>query len=117
MSRKTKANLSKLLERKEKTKKPLTAHAGATNQIESTDCDLIEVKLMDELPRVSAIILPDRVFFGHHLAMGITEQYGCFEALAEEGKSFRDHFETLWNPNNNRSEDLNSGLLEQIIKH
>lgn len=72
----------------------------------------IEVRLMDEIPGVSAVILETRLFYGLHLSNGHTEN-GQYTEVAEGSDlyaSIRKHFETLWDPR--RSIQLTDDLVK-----
>jgi hypothetical protein len=78
--------------------------------------DQLEVRLMDEIPGVSAVILESRLFYGLHLANGHTENGPHVEVPAHTPcktyAAIKQHFETLWkDPQRSRE------LTEELIKN
>jgi hypothetical protein len=78
--------------------------------------DLLEVRLMDELPGISAVISEKRAFYGLHLAYGHTESTPYFEVPTKTPCNTYDHltrhFDTIWN-DSQRATPLSEKLIEK----
>jgi hypothetical protein len=78
----------------------------------------LEIKVMDEIPGMSCIITPWRIFQGIHYSFGHSEKGTVFEVKGNENTAYRDfkkHFDTFWN-DKERSQVLTPELLDQIEK-
>jgi hypothetical protein len=79
--------------------------------------DLLEVKLMDEIPGVSAVILPNKVYYGLHLAHGHTEAMPYTEmpdgTACETYQNIVLHFDTIWE-SQHRSEILANDSFQKV---
>ncbi|MBL7781070.1 MAG: hypothetical protein JNM22_07625 [Saprospiraceae bacterium] len=77
--------------------------------------DKIDIRLIDELPAMTCVILENRLFYGLHYATGHAEGGPTFEITDPTHFTYekiKQHFETLWNLN--RSQKLDEELLTQI---
>lgn len=75
----------------------------------------LEVRLVDEIPGVSGVILENKAFFGLHLAFGHTEQSTWHEITSTEHYSYKNlkkHFDELWKPD--RSMPLTADEIDHL---
>jgi hypothetical protein len=78
----------------------------------------LDIKVMDELPGMSCVITPRRIFQSIHYSFGHSEKGTLFEVTNNKNSAYRDfkrHFDTLWE-NKARSQVLTSALLDQMEK-
>ncbi|GAB4489257.1 MAG: hypothetical protein OHK0019_06590 [Saprospiraceae bacterium] len=78
----------------------------------------LEIKLMDEIPGVAAVILENCLFYGHHYSYGHTESSSWFEITDPSHFSYQDikkHFEAIWN-DDTRSFVLNEEILADVTR-
>jgi hypothetical protein len=79
----------------------------------------LEVRLMDEIPGVSAVILENKVFYGLHLSFGHTETIPHIEVpVGTDCKTYDNilrHFNTIWNIPD-RAKPLDEDLLKNAKK-
>jgi len=85
-------------------------------KIQTKSPEQMQVRLMDELPGMSAIILEKRLFFGLHYSFGHSENSSYFEISDPEHQGYKDivqHFERLWN-DDERSAPLSQELIDKV---
>ena len=76
----------------------------------------LEIRLMDEIPGLAAVIFDQRLFYGIHWANGHTEGGPTFEISNPKHFAFvriKQHFSAIWD-NEQRSEPLTQELLGRI---
>lgn len=73
--------------------------------------ELLEVKLMNELPAIHGILMPNRVFFGFHFSHRLSHKASFVEIQGANCLStdLGQHFEKIWN------ESQSSFSLDQIL--
>lgn len=75
----------------------------------------IEIRLMDELPGVSCVILTNKLFYGLHYSFGHAEVGPVFAVTNATHFTYikiKEHFDTLWSEE--RSQSLDKWLLAQV---
>jgi len=78
----------------------------------------LEIKLMDEIPGMAAVILDSCLFYGLHYSFGHTEASSWFEITDPAHFSYQDikrHFEAIWN-DDTRSFTLTEEILDNITR-
>jgi len=83
--------------------------------IQTQSPEQMQVRLMDELPGMSAIILEKKLFFGLYYSFGHSENASYFEINDPKHQSYQDiaqHFKILWD-DNERSSPLTQELIDK----